>query len=232
MKQGIRLKFIFACMLLFLLPACGEDQKNTVGDTNAAAADVTPVISEVATQDNAGPDENGDVKENESSRNEKDKTVYDNYNGAFRFGTWAMKDSHGKYSFISYFRNGKILVHEIKNGSVTEYEKENLPAYYCPEKLEQMDEDRIYGFDAEENKTEFNYVSEKTENFTFYTDEKLCEMMKEKFVALKKAKAENVKAEIEREDCDKAVIVLSAGTVRERYEADRFSGEGKRINEE
>ena len=219
-------------MLFAALCACGRDEKNTVGDTNSVINEISPAATVTVTVKPEKPEGESSGKQDDGRKPGRDESVPEKEREIFRSGTWAAVAEDGSFVFFSFAKDGKIIKHNPKDGSREEYSEEIKPVDLFLSDTEQIDEDCIRGIDINGRKIYFYYVSEKKENFTFMSDNELCAVIKENFDTMKNETGEEVKARIEREDWKSPVIVVSAGSVSETYEVDRFTGEGKRINEE
>ena len=232
MKQGDVKKIIIIFMLLLLLCACGENEKNTVGDTNSAINDaVLPTVTAKATEDNASADKAYESSAEENTGEPAAQSSVEEQN-VFRSGTWAVSKSDGTFVFLGICDDGRMLRWNIEDGKKSEFAKGVFPEEMYLGFIEQVDEDRYVCTDNGDRELVFEYVSTETDSFKFYSDEKL----KSRAVGLfARAQGEiqiRMLSEIKSSEWEKAVVTVRSGPVKESYEFDRFTGEGKRINEE
>ena len=232
MKQGDVKKIIITFMLLLLLCACGENEKSTVGDTNTVISDiVSPTVTDKATEDNADPAKDRESSTGESQEETQEQSSVEEHS-IFRTGTWAVTKPDGSSVFMSICADNTTIRRNINDGKSEEFKEGARPEELYLMAIEQTDEDRYVCHENNGDELVFEYVSAKSDDFEFFSDEKLRSRAVGMFMRSRKEIQTKMDAEIKDSKWDKAVVTVRSGPIKESYRLDRFTGEGKRINEE
>lgn len=173
---------VFACLLIFC--ACGRDNRpETIGEINKytledlnkdiATAGDAQANSKSESSSLSGKEIDEMQKLTPSPEPEDEKQHY------FRCGTWVELRGYVLCRYWTFFEDGRIRCLLAEDGA-TFFETEDgiLPEEIENADLEQMDEDSFIISYQDGTKTEFKWISDKTDKFKFHTDKEILKALK------------------------------------------------------